>query len=121
MIDWIIYYADGSSFTSADGRPEDAPRQGVQVIAQANPEVGRRLYWDQDTYCWQGGEWVPHVRYQCERYMDTTKFPVRLCGYWVRDSSFKAIMKEAISDPRLPVKTNKTSGEVKAGILKWVE
>ena len=39
-ISWKVYYSDGSTFT---GRPEDAPKQGVQVILVKNERVGRRV------------------------------------------------------------------------------
>jgi hypothetical protein len=30
---WIIFYTDGTTFTSVDGEPWDAPRRSVQCIA----------------------------------------------------------------------------------------
>lgn len=35
---WIIFYEDGTTFCSNDGSPWDAPRLGVQHIAQSKDE-----------------------------------------------------------------------------------
>lgn len=34
MIEWRIYYADGSTYDSSMGNPEDSPRNGVAAIIQ---------------------------------------------------------------------------------------
>lgn len=39
-VDWIIYYDDGSSFSSDDGETWDAPRTGVEVVVQRNEQTG---------------------------------------------------------------------------------
>lgn len=31
--EWKIYYDDGTTFSDADGTPEDAPSYGIQIIA----------------------------------------------------------------------------------------
>lgn len=31
-LDWRVYYGDGSTFSSEDGPPEDAPPLGVQAV-----------------------------------------------------------------------------------------
>ena len=44
MLAWRIYYGDGSTFSSADGAPSDAPSTNVQAIAlEADPTIGRRI------------------------------------------------------------------------------
>jgi len=58
-MNWIIWYDDGSSFTSEDGQPYEAPRDGVQVVAVEHPNAGRLLWHSADYYCWQDSEWVP--------------------------------------------------------------
>lgn len=120
MVDWIIYYDDGSVFTNEDGPPEKAPRRGVLVISVRDDTCGRRLLFDQDTYCWQNNQWIPHDRFQCERYLDSVERPIRLCGYWVRNETFKAIMRQASDDPRLPLKYAKHPMEP-VSIKKWLE
>ena len=47
---WRIYYDDGSVFTDQDGSPWDAPRTGVQAIAQPNDRVGWYILHSADAY-----------------------------------------------------------------------
>lgn len=111
MTEWIIFYDDGSTFCSVDGMPEDAPREGVLVVAVRDADVGRRLLWNQDTYCWEGSSWVPHDRFSCERYLSYTKHPIRLCGYWRSNDIFWTTYHRALNDPRLPPKVAYASRE----------
>lgn len=37
---WRIFYADGSTFDSTQGAPDDAPGYGVEVIVQPDPTPG---------------------------------------------------------------------------------
>jgi len=48
---WRIYYEGGKVFTSEDGSPYDAPRIGVQVIAEEHPAAGYELIFGSDYYC----------------------------------------------------------------------
>ena len=50
MPDWIIYYSDDDSTTSADGTWETALGWGVQIVAQPDSELGRRLHCRRDYY-----------------------------------------------------------------------
>ena len=118
MVDWIIFYDDGSTFSDEDGMQRHAPREGVQVIAVRDEGAGRRLLWNQDTYCWEEGGWVPHCDKSCERYLNTAPQPIRLRGYWVDGPKFWAIYKRAIEDDRLPPKTGLHPREA-AGRNAW--
>lgn len=40
---WRVFYADGSSFGSADGLPEASPAWGVVAIGQANGITGHSV------------------------------------------------------------------------------
>jgi hypothetical protein len=90
---WTVYYIDGSTFSSDDGEPKDAPRQGVALIVQYVPD--RKVEWKHDTYCWEHGMWIPHDRFGCETYLDKTPEPVRLVGYCQPNDEFWAIYKAA--------------------------
>ena len=105
MTDWILFYEDGSSFSNDDGSPEDAPREGVIVVVIRDITCGRQHLWNQDTYCWQDGTWVPHDSVGCERYLNITKWPIRLRGYWITDDKWEKIRMAAINDTRIPAKT----------------
>lgn len=73
MVAWRVYYADGATFDSSQGAPEDSPREGVAAIVQhydcahhpsaiIKPEaavyVGAAL--SANFYVWRpdAGEWI---------------------------------------------------------------
>lgn len=112
MTDWLIVYYDGSTFSSDDGGPEDAPRWGVQVIAKRDEDVGRVLVWMRDFYCWQEGQWVGHDSQAADDYERETKWPIRLRGYEIdRKRFYSEIYPQAYNDPRLPPKTARHAQE----------
>jgi hypothetical protein len=50
---WKIYYGDGSTFSSDDGTPYDAPKQDVQVIAITSPTTGVEFEQGQDYFVYE--------------------------------------------------------------------
>ncbi len=53
---WRIYYIDGSIFTSEDGKPEAAPCEGVEAVAEKRD--GRALlHVGGEFYRWDGHGW----------------------------------------------------------------
>ena len=54
---WKIWYGNGSTFSDAAGPPGAAPPLDVQVIAQADPDVGRLMVCRKDFYVFHDGEW----------------------------------------------------------------
>lgn len=58
MIDWVVYYNRETTFNNDDGDPIDAPAWGIQVIAQTDDQVGRRLISQSDFYLFIDGKWV---------------------------------------------------------------
>ncbi len=53
LMDWRIYYADGSTFDSSQGEPNDAPPTGVACIMQRDAS-GREVVKGDDYYYWGG-------------------------------------------------------------------
>lgn len=101
---WIVYYLDGSTFSSKQGEPWHAPRRYVQIVMQTHPSKGREIltgygntynYW-----CWHGC-WVPHDQLGLEQYLDdmTIERHVRLCGYWTTDETFSRLYNLACDHP----------------------
>jgi len=104
MIDWLIVYDDDTSFASDQGGPEDAPRTGVQVVAVRDIGCGRRLLWHQDFYCWEDDTWTCHDSREVWRYIERTKWPIVLRGYWMGGAKFEKAYRWALEDVRLPPK-----------------
>lgn len=66
---WRVIYADGTEFTSDDGRPEHAPGDGVFLIMEYPDAGGRRLVQGGDYYFWMGEQWTTGDRADLERWM----------------------------------------------------
>ena len=52
MMDWRIFYSDGSTFSSEDGTPHEAPIDGVVCIVYPDEMVGRVIMHGWDWYYW---------------------------------------------------------------------
>ena len=114
MAEWVIWYADESSFSSDDGSPWEAPRDNVICIAVALPEVGRHTVQGVDYYCWhfEDSLWVPHGRTGLHQYLRLPgKSKVVLEGYWVPRDRFTRILKLSKHDPRLPAVTGRLNDD----------
>lgn len=55
---WKIYYGDGSTFSSNDGSPGEAPITNVQVIVQPGKASGRYWQTQSDYYVFWYDRWV---------------------------------------------------------------
>ena len=56
LIQWRVYYDDGSVFDNEMGSWEDAPLEGVQCVAARDDVYGRRVHHFVDYYMWP-----PHI------------------------------------------------------------
>lgn len=107
MTKWIIFYDDGQTFASDDGGPEDAPKDGVIVVAVSDNMTGRTLWHSADYYCWhKEGEWVPHNQVGLDRYLSKEDEPgIYVNGYAVPQAIWQRIYVQALADPRMEVKS----------------
>lgn len=102
MIRWKVWYRAGT-FSSYDGAPEDAPKVGVQVIAQEHPDHGRQLvthprgyyWWTEDM--WYGGDEVGFWQH-----MFAPGAKIVLFGESIPTARFRQIYQAANEDPWLP-------------------
>jgi hypothetical protein len=102
---WLIYYADGSSYSSEDGPPEQAPRDYCEVIMQDEPSRDRRdiISGAGTTYqyfCWHGDRWIIHddsgLRQYNQLFGDKA---IVLNGFYIPDEQFWEIHDRAVDHP----------------------
>lgn len=105
MIRWVIYYADGSTYSNEDGPPENAPRDYCEVIMQDEPFRNQRdiisgagtVY---QYFCWHGDRWVIHddsgLRQYKQLFGDKA---IVLNGFYIEDEKFWAIHNKALDHP----------------------
>lgn len=58
MFRWRIYYGDGTTFSDAEGAPEDAPAWNVQAIIQTDRDHGRNIQTARDYYICRYERWL---------------------------------------------------------------
>jgi hypothetical protein len=58
LVEWVIWYDDGSSYSSLDGPKDHVPRRGVEAVAMLDPDTGRAIDWGRDWYWWDGENWL---------------------------------------------------------------
>lgn len=98
---WRIYYGDGSTFSSDDGVPSEAPSCNVQAIAQvADPAIGRRTCSRYDFY-WFDGEWHGSDLFGLFDYLMRYSPSIVKFGRVLPRLEFEAILNRAVSDPDL--------------------
>jgi hypothetical protein len=103
---WIIWYDDGSSFSSDDGEPAAAPRDGVQVVTCADIGSGRLIWHGSDFYCWQDDEWVPRSLLGLMDYLrEPGAAKIVLQARAIAYRRFTEVYLMAVADERLPAKT----------------
>lgn len=121
---WVIWYDDWSSFSSEDGEPWEAPREGVICIAVANIGCGRYVLGEMDWYCWhfEDNQWIPHNRSGMQQYLRKPgKEKVVIEGYWVPKERYGKIRSHALKvDDRLPFPTANPP-RLPVGVIEWLE
>lgn len=99
---WRIYFADGSTFDSADGAPWEAPKRGVAVILVRDGRFDRRILKMSNAYIWSPtvDRWLDQET-AMDAYVRVIKEPwcVVLNGEYQRESEFEDILIRATNDP----------------------
>lgn len=94
-----IYYDHDPVFSSADGLPEDAPIDGVQVIMDYQATGGRIIHQGMDYYWWLGETWASGMMRDLELYLRTRpEKPIILFGRWMNTSGYRKIVEQAMAD-----------------------
>ena len=106
MIDWIIWYDDGGSFTNLQGSFYEAPRWGVICIVAYSRDHGRVIWHGTDYYvydiAWISCDFVGLIDYLTRPGKEKTV----LIGRHVQPAIFDKVFKMASQDPRMPPKSS---------------
>lgn len=104
---WRIYYADGSTYSDADGDPFDAPALGALVVACEDATVGRILVYGHSFYFW----YPEHERWWAGNLLGLVNYLTKpgprrvLIGEEVPNPKWDAAIERASADDYLPPKT----------------
>jgi hypothetical protein len=115
-MDWIAYYDDGSSFTSEQGGPGDAPGLGVVCVAIADESIGRAVIHGWDFYVWhEPGGWDAHNLHGLldQLTMRPSNVSAVMQGRMVPRIEYERIVRLAQyeDDSGLPVRSARREGE----------
>lgn len=111
---WRIYYGDGSTFSSDDGAPEDAPSFGVICVVQPNVLTGRESLhgWDWFYYVPDDGMWWgSDIHGVLDRLLHNLPIRALKQGRCVSNPVFQEIMQRANTDPDFPARSGSHRGE----------
>lgn len=122
-LQWKIWYDDGNTFDSDQGKPEDAPGRGVVVIATPDEMVGQHLmqgwdwyYYVEDEKQWWGSDKDGMLDHLIRRH------PIRAVsmGANVSNIRFRHILTAAADDPQFQRKSGNHRSEIKTTFYaKW--
>lgn len=99
-MEWMIWYGDGSRFTSEDGSPWDAPRLNVQLIATINGSLGWDLISQSDYYYFddQIGVWFIADTFAIWDVLIRCKHPLIFFGRYISDKEYNTLIRRAIDE-----------------------
>lgn len=103
-VEWVIYYADGSRYTSATHNPEDTPPTGVEVVLVRDGRGGRRKLMLCDYYGWSPslGRWI-ELQDAAAVVVRAMREPLLIrAGQYLREKDFEEILIRADNDTELP-------------------
>lgn len=95
---WQIYYGDGSTYSSLDGAPEDAPGGNVQVIAFYDADNRRKLAHDKRWYYYEAGYWFAADDLDFTQYALRPGKKIFKLGQTVNDLQFRSVMLRATTE-----------------------
>lgn len=113
MVDWKIYYGDGSTFSSDDGCWRDAPAGDVQLVAQTNADHGVEYVRGGDFYVMRNGCWFGLD--QIGFFDHLLNMGLLKIGRMLTREEYDAVVQRAYADLDFPVKTAAYRGELQKG------
>ena len=116
MMDWQIYYSDGSVISSDEATPYNLiQRVDVQVIIQEHPDKGWIGLSGYDYFMWDdrggGFKWFRGDLFGLYHYLTTPGKKAVLLGTWVDDEVYNGIMEQVQKDRIFLNKTGKAKRE----------
>ena len=108
MLEWKIFYSDGSEFSNQDGDPSQAPGDGVIAIAQRDMEADPFIHQGSDFYLFdldlfEG--WGGVDQFGLAQYLSEPGYKIIKMGRLIGTEKWKRLLAKVRSDPGLGEKT----------------
>lgn len=112
-MNWRIYYDDGSTYSDDDGPVENAPCDGVIVVAQRDLDVGVERLFFKHFYAWSDGRWLglgdqrapSDGHWGLFDYLRRPGWKKFVAGRTVPFAVFSSVLERAMSDSDFEAKT----------------
>ena len=104
---WKVLYIDGSTFSTDDGDPCDAPGGGVLAVAQEDNVVGVAIHQGNDFYVFheQYGGWYGLDHFGFTQFLMRPGLKVVKLGESMTTARYKELLKSLRDDPGFPNKS----------------
>lgn len=90
IVRWRLYYDDGTTFSSEDGAPDEAPLDGVVGVGEEDDTGRRQTYWGADYYFWTGDGWAGGNIADLERWLRRV-LPQLKYGRWAPQTLWQKV------------------------------
>jgi len=95
LIEWQLYYGDGSTYDDSDGEAWCAPKSGVQAVVVHDPAVGYFVLRGEDFYCydpdWDCPVWRSMDAWGFQEYMRAPGPRLVVFGQWMGNHEYQAL------------------------------
>lgn len=104
---WRIFYVDETTFSNADGEPQDAPGGGVLAVAQDDANVGTVIHHLCDFYVFdkQFGGWYGIDVFGLTQYFMKPGYKIVKIAESTTVEKYRALIASLRDDPQLPPKS----------------
>lgn len=110
MIEWKVYYGDGSSISDIQTDAHLIPGRNVVCIVNKHPEVGMQIVTRHDYY-WFDKIWFGGDLFGLYDYLLTPGWKKVLFGRTIPTEQYEDIVKLALTDEDFPAKSAKLPRE----------
>lgn len=94
-MEWRIWYADESTFSSEDGDPADAPMDGVQIIIDFHDDGNRTIH-QNEYYRWMGDSWAAGGQRDIDRWLRLREPMIIMFGLVLSNTAYRKITEAAL-------------------------
>ena len=110
MIDWKVYYGDGSTLSNEQVEAENLPGRNIVCIINRHLDVGRQIVTRHDYY-WFDEVWSGGDVFGLYDYLLIPGWKKVLFGRTLRTDQYEKILSSAFLDSDFPIKSAKLPGE----------
>jgi len=110
MIDWKVYYGDGSALSNEQVEADHLPGRNVVCVVNRHPDVGKQIVTRHDYY-WFEQVWFGGDLFGLYDYLLLPGWKKVLFGRTLPTKDYEDVIKAALNDKDFPAKSAKLPRE----------